>query len=77
MTTLCLKNGQIFDPINKIFNKKKDIYVKDGKIVEKLNEKISETIECKNKIIMPGAIDLHTHRWRESKHSKINATRIS
>ena len=61
MTTLCLKNGQIFDPINKIFNKKKDIYVKDGKIVEKLNEKISETIDCKNKIIMPGAIDLHTH----------------
>ena len=61
MTTLCLKNGQIFDPINKIFNKRKDIYIKDGKSAERLNEKISETIDCKNKIIMPGAIDLHTH----------------
>ena len=61
MSTLCLKNGRVYDPINKIFNKKKDIYIKDGKIVENLNEKISETIDCKDKIIMPGAIDLHTH----------------
>ena len=61
MSTLCLKNGQVFDPINKIFNKKKDIYIKDGKITENLNEKISEAIDCKDKIIMPGAIDLHTH----------------
>ena len=57
MSTLCLKNGRVFDPINKIFNKKKDIYIKDGKIVENLNEKISETIDCKDKCIMPGAID--------------------
>ena len=61
MPTLCLKNGHVFDPINKIFNIKKDIYIKDGRITEKTNEKISETIDCRNKIIMPGAIDLHTH----------------
>ena len=61
MSTLCLKNGRVFDPINKIFNKKKDIYIKDGKITEVSNGKISETIDCNNKIVMPGAIDLHTH----------------
>ena len=41
MSTLCLKNGNVFDPINKVFNKKKDIYIKDGKITKKLNGKDS------------------------------------
>ena len=70
MSTLCLKNGRVFDPINKIFNKKKDIYIKDGKITEVSNGKISETIDCNNKIIMP------YRRW-ESKYSKTDVTRIS
>ncbi len=58
-----LKNANVFDPQNKIFNKKKNILVKDGKIVNKIesNEKLSKSINCKDKIVMPGAIDLHTH----------------
>ena len=61
MSTLHLKNGKVFDPSNNIFNKKKDIYIKEGKIVKSLDKKASQIIECKDKIIMPGAIDLHTH----------------
>ena len=58
-----LKNANVFDPQNKIFNKKKNILIKDGKIVNKIesNEKLSKSINCKDKIVMPGAIDLHTH----------------
>ena len=61
MTSLHLKNGKVFDPSNNIFNKKKDIYINDGKIVKSLDKKAHQTIDCKDKIIMPGAIDLHTH----------------
>ncbi len=61
MRTLHLKNGKIFDPSNNIFNKKKDVYIKDGKIVKSLESKAKQIIDCKDKIIMPGAIDLHTH----------------
>ncbi len=61
MSTLHLKNGKVFDPSNNTFNKKKDIYIQDGKIVKSLDKKAKQIIDCKDKIIMPGAIDLHTH----------------
>ena len=58
-----LKNANVFDPQNKIFNKKKNILIKNGKIINKVEsgEKIIKSINCKDKIVMPGAIDLHTH----------------
>jgi len=58
-----LKSGIVFDPANKIFNKEKDIFIKNGKIIDRsdLNKKIDRVINCKDKIVMPGAIDLHTH----------------
>ncbi len=61
MTTLHLKNGRIYDPANKIFGKKQDIYIKNGEIVKLIDKKCDYTLDCTNKIIMPGAIDLHTH----------------
>ena len=62
MITL-LKSGKVYDPQNKIFNVKKDIYIKDGQIINKKNitSKIDKVIDCSNKIVMPGAIDMHTH----------------
>nr|MBC8303892.1 formylmethanofuran dehydrogenase subunit A [Pelagibacterales bacterium] len=58
-----LKSGKVFDPTNKIFNKEKDIFIKNGKIIDRsdFNEKVDRVINCKDKIVMPGAIDLHTH----------------
>ena len=61
MSSIHLINGKVFDPINGIFNKKRDVFIKDGKIVKSLEKPASEIIDCKDKIIMPGAIDLHTH----------------
>lgn len=58
-----LKSGNVYDPHNKIFNISKDIYIKDGSIVDKkhVSSKIDKVIDCRNKIVMPGAIDMHTH----------------
>ena len=58
-----LKSGHVYDPQNKIFNIKKDIYIEDGKIIDKksIRSKIDKVINCADKIVMPGAIDLHTH----------------
>jgi len=61
MSSLHLKNGKVFDPSNNTFNKKRDVYINNGKIVKSLDKKATQTIDCKDKIIMPGAIDLHTH----------------
>ena len=62
MITL-LKSGNVYDPHNKIFNVKKDIYIQDGSIIDKKNikSKVDKVINCSNKIVMPGAIDMHTH----------------
>ena len=58
-----LKSGNVYDPHNKIFNVRKDIYIKDGSIVDEkhVTSKIDKVIDCRNKIVMPGAIDMHTH----------------
>ena len=58
-----LKSGNVYDPHNKIFNVKKDIFIEDGKIINKkdIKSKIDKVINCSDKIVMPGAIDLHTH----------------
>jgi formylmethanofuran dehydrogenase subunit A len=39
MTELIIKNGFVFDPINKVNGEKKDIAIKNGKIVEKVTRK--------------------------------------
>jgi formylmethanofuran dehydrogenase subunit A len=40
---------------------KKDIAVKDGKIVEKVNENNATKIDASGMIVFPGGIDIHTH----------------
>ena len=54
MITL-LKSGNVYDPQNKIFNVKKDIYIDDGQIIDKksITSKIDKVIDCNNKIVMP------------------------
>jgi len=62
---LLILNGIVCDPSNK-FEKKADILIENGKIVNisikskkrKLNAKI---IDAKGKYVVPGLIDMHTH----------------
>ena len=58
--TLLIKNGKIYRNGTLI---KKNIFIKEGKITKITNQelKADETIDAKNKIIIPGLIDGHVH----------------
>ena len=72
MTSLIVKNGYVYDPLNSIEGEKKDIFVKDGRIVEEVKEQGAEIIDASGKIVMPGGVDLHSH----IAGSKINIGRL-
>ena len=58
---LLIKNGQVVLPDG---IKNVDIATKDGKIVlvkENIKEPAKEVVDAKGKIVVPGAIDVHTH----------------
>lgn len=61
---LLVKNGQIFDPLKKSFQKG-DVAVAGGKITRigspGEGEKSSEVIDASGCIVTPGLIDLHVH----------------
>ncbi len=61
MTELIIKNGFVYDPLNRVNGEKMDIAVDDGKIVEKVNEKKAEIIDASRMIVMPGGVDIHCH----------------
>ena len=57
-------NGRIFDPTQKLNNKKQDLFVKDGQIVKPSPSEVYEyktTYDVEGKIVMAGAIDIHSH----------------
>lgn len=58
-----LTNGKVYDPVHGINGEYRDIYIRDGYITRKpsSNVKIDQTFDMKGKIIMAGAIDIHTH----------------
>jgi formylmethanofuran dehydrogenase subunit A len=57
-----LTGGVIYDPANNINGKKKDLYIRDGKIITKpKNAEPDQEYNLTGKVVMAGAIDLHTH----------------
>ena len=62
MITL-LKNGKLYDPAHSKNGVVEDIYIRDGQIITKpvANEKISQTYDLTGKVVMAGAIDMHSH----------------
>ncbi len=61
MTEMLIKNGFVFDPLNGINGEKMDIAIKNGKIVETVNEHKAKKIDATGLTVMPGAVDIHTH----------------
>lgn len=61
MVELLVKNGFVYDPINGVNGEKMDIVVKDGKIVEGVNERKARKVDASGMIVMPGGVDIHTH----------------
>ena len=59
MTMFTLKDGIVYDPANGVHGERRDIHVKDGKIVD--GAKGGEEIQLKNHVVMAGGIDMHTH----------------
>jgi formylmethanofuran dehydrogenase subunit A len=60
MSDLIIKNGLVYDPLNKLDGEKKDIFIKDGVIVDKVNGD-AKVINAAGMIIMPGGVDIHSH----------------
>jgi len=62
MITL-LKNGKLYDPTNNKDGIVQDIYIRDGHLITKPNdnEKITQVYDLTGKIVMAGAIDMHSH----------------
>jgi len=58
-----LKNGRIYCPVLGADGVVQDIYIRDGKIIAKPSgiEKIHQTFDLTGKIVMAGAIDMHSH----------------
>lgn len=57
-----LTGGRVIDPEHGINDVVRDIYIRDGRIVDVPSDgKIDEEIDVRGKIIMSGAIDMHTH----------------
>jgi len=61
MTKFIVKNGFVYDPLNRIDGEKMDLAISDGKIVGKVYEKKAKVIDASGMIVMPGGVDIHCH----------------
>lgn len=56
---LLIRNGVVYDPINGVIGEKKDVCIRNGKIVESV--KSPKIIDAEGRVVMPGGVDLHSH----------------
>lgn len=59
-----LSGGTVYDPAHGIDGQIRDIYIRDGRIVAEravAEDTPDQTFDCRGKVIMAGAIDMHTH----------------
>ena len=59
----CLRNGQLYDPAQQKNGVQEDIYIAQGRIIAKPLDmsKVTKTFDLSGKIVMAGAIDMHSH----------------
>jgi len=60
LTELIVKNGFVYDPLNRINGEKMDISIRDGKIVESVKEN-AKVVDASGMVVMPGGVDIHSH----------------
>jgi formylmethanofuran dehydrogenase subunit A len=58
-----LSGGTVYDPAHGINGEQRDIYIRDGQITRRpaATADIDKTYDLNGKVIMAGAIDMHTH----------------
>ena len=59
---LCLRGGRVIDPANGVDTGPRDLFVRDGRIVELApGESETEELDLAGCVVMAGGIDMHTH----------------
>lgn len=58
---IVLRNGIVYDPLNNVHGERKDLFIHEGRIVEKTTEVKARIIDLKGKIVMPSGVDIHSH----------------
>ena len=58
-----LAGGRIFDPTQNMEDVVADLYIRDGHFVQApaTNSEVNETIDVSGRIVMAGAVDIHSH----------------
>ncbi|MBU0580895.1 MAG: dihydroorotase [Candidatus Margulisbacteria bacterium] len=70
---ILIKDGIVVDPLNNIKKKQLDILVKEGKIIKigkSLKEKDVPVFDAKDKLVIPGLIDMHVHLREPGQEEK-------
>lgn len=61
MTALIIKNGFVYDPLNRVDGDTMDLVISAGKIVEKVPTGTVKAIDASGMLVMPGGVDIHSH----------------
>jgi formylmethanofuran dehydrogenase subunit A len=58
-----LRGGLVYDPINRVDGEQRDIYIRNGRIIENppAFTNIDREIDISGRVVMPGGIDIHSH----------------
>ncbi len=67
-----LSGGRVFDPAHEVKGEVRDLFLRDGRIVADPADEPDKTYDVSGKIVMAGAIDMHSH----IAGGKINIARI-
>jgi formylmethanofuran dehydrogenase subunit A len=60
LSELIVKNGFVYDPLNRIDGEKMDICIRDGKIVKTVKDSAT-VVDASGMVVMPGGVDIHSH----------------
>ena len=55
-----LKNGIVYDPTHKVNGDKKDVMIRDGKIVDNVSSD-AKVLDVTDKLVMAAGVDVHSH----------------
>lgn len=56
---IIIRNGFVFDPANGIDGDRMDLFIRNGKIVEKVDESTAKEIDVSSMLVMAGGVDIH------------------
>lgn len=72
MHTFRITGGRVYDPASHIWENR-DVFIKNGKLVEFLSEEVQHVIDATDCIVIPGLIDYHVHYYRGGSENGVNA----